>query len=102
MRPNIAEGRRQRDSQLAMFEASQTDFLSRCRAIAVDIANKRGMVSINDIRAKVDVPPGVHPSVLGSVFRDKRFYVAGYTQATHPAAHARIIRLYGLKGGAKW
>ena len=102
MRPNIAEGRRQRDSQLAMFQASQSDFLSRCRAIAVDIASRRGTVSINEIRAKIQVPPGVHPSVLGAVFKDKRFYVAGYTHADHPAAHARIIRTYALKGGAKW
>lgn len=92
-------GAQLRDSQLALFQARHTEFLERCRKLAVAIASKRGTVSINDIRRKIEVPAGVHPSVLGSVFKDKRFFVSGYTQAEHPQAHARIIRTYALKGG---
>ena len=93
----IAEGRARRNAQLAMFDVKQGDFLSRCRELAVAVAKRQGVVSINDVRKEIEVPPGVHPSVLGAVFKDKRFYVAGYTHAEHPGAHARIIRVYSLK-----
>lgn len=92
-------GRRLRDNQLALFEIRQAEFLERCRALAVEVCKRRGTVSINDIRARIAVPPGVHPSVLGSVFKSKVFSVVGFTEAHHPEAHARIIRVYALKGG---
>lgn len=92
-------GRRLRDSQLALFEIRQAEFLESCRALAIEICKRKGEVSINDIRARISVPPGVHPSVLGSVFKTKAFSVVGYTEAAHPQAHARIVRVYALKGG---
>lgn len=91
-------GRRLRDSQLALFEIRQAEFLDRCRALAVEICKRKGTVSINDIRARIEVPPGVHPSVLGSVFKSQAFSVVGFTEAAHPQAHARIVRVYALKG----
>jgi hypothetical protein len=39
----------------------------------------------------------MHPSVLGAVFKTKQFEACGYTEATHPQAHARVIRVYKLK-----
>ena len=92
-------GRELRDRQHSLFQAQHGTFLEQARALAVAVAQEKGTVSINDIRGQITLPPGAHPSLLGSVFRDKRFFVAGYTQAQHPAAHARIIRYYALKGG---
>lgn len=92
-------GRSLRDSQLALFEIRQAEFLESCRALAIEVCKRQGSVSINDIRARISVPPGVHPSVLGSVFKTKAFSVVGYTEAAHPQAHARIVRVYALKGG---
>jgi hypothetical protein len=85
-----------RDSQLALFEQRDTEFLSHCRTIAVEVAQKVGTVSINDIRAQVRLPAHVHPSVLGSVFKSKRFQAVGFTEAAHKAAHARVVRVYKL------
>lgn len=92
-------GRQLRDSQLALFEMRQAEFLERCRALAVEVCKRQGSVSINDIRRLISVPPGVHPSVLGSVFKRGGFSVVGFTEANHPEAHARIVRVYALKGG---
>ena len=89
-------GRSLRDSQLALFEQRDTEFLSHCRTIAVEVAQKVGTVSINDIRAQVLLPAHVHPSVLGSVFKSKRFQAVGFTEAAHKAAHARVVRVYKL------
>ena len=94
---DLAVGRAMRERQLDIFEQSDHQFLERCRALAVLVCKQRGQASINDIRAIIEVPPGVHPSVLGAVFRDKRFTRIGYTEAVHPQAHARVVRVYSLK-----
>ena len=93
---DLAIGRALRDAQLNLFEHRDTEFLSHCRALAVDIARAQGTVCINDIRAVVRLPAHVHPSVLGSVFKSKKFTAVGYTEATHKAAHARVVRVYEL------
>ena len=94
--PNLAAGRDMRNRQLDIFEQRDHQFLERCRALAVLICRQQGRVSINDIRAFIEVPPGVHPSVLGAVFRTKQFCKVGFTEATHPQAHARVVRVYSL------
>jgi len=89
-------GRAIRDSQLALFEQRDADFLARCRTLAVEIAKTQGTVSINDIRAKVSIPAEMNPSVLGAVFKGKKFHACGFTEANHPQAHARVVRVYQL------
>lgn len=89
-------GRALRDSQLALFEQRDTDFLEQARALAVAIARSTGQVCINDIRAELRLPAETHPSVLGAVFRSKKFTAIGFTEATHKAAHARVVRVYKL------
>lgn len=90
-------GRTIKEHQLGLFEVQHANLLERCRALAVSIAKHQGSVSINDIRASVDLPPGTHPSVLGAVFRTRQFRAVGFVEALHPAAHARIVRVYALK-----
>ena len=96
-----AVGQLLRDSQLMLFEHRDTEFLERCRTLAVAVARERGTVCINDVRTQVHLPYNVHPSVLGAVFRDrKRFVPVGWTEATHREAHARAVRVYRLAEGA--
>lgn len=91
-----ATGRDMRDRQLDIFEQRDHQFLERCRALAVMLCKQNGKVSINDIRQFIEVPSGVHPSVLGAVFRTKQFTAVGFTEAVHPQAHARVVRVYSL------
>ncbi len=93
---DLALGRALRDAQLCLFEQRDTAFLSHCRALAVLIARSQGTVCINDIRSQMRLPAELHPSVLGSVFKSKKFKAIGFTEATHAAAHARLIRVYAL------
>lgn len=90
------KGRDMRDRQLDIFEQRDHQFLERCRALAMVLCKQNGQVSINDVRQFIEVPPGVHPSVLGAVFRTKQFKSVGYTEAVHPQAHARVVRVYSL------
>lgn len=89
-------GRALRDAQLDLFQVRDAVFLEHCRALAVLVAIEQGTVSINDIRARVKIPAHMHPSVLGAVFRSKKFKAVGYTEAIHPQAHARVVRVYQL------
>jgi hypothetical protein len=93
---NVSLGQQLRDNQLDMFEVRDSDFLEHCRSLAVQIARRQGEVSINDIRKHIQVPTGTHPSVLGAVFRTKQFRKVGLCEASHPEAHARIVRVYEL------
>jgi hypothetical protein len=96
MHAAVTEGRARKERQLDIFEQRDHEFLERCRAIAVMVCKLRGEVSINDVRTLVEIPDGVHPSVLGAVFRTKQFQGIGYTEAAHPQAHARVVRVYQL------
>lgn len=89
-------GRALRDAQLDLFQVRDAVFLDHCRALAVLVAKEQGKVSINDIRARIQIPAHMHPSVLGAVFKTKQFQAVGYTEATHPQAHARVVRVYQL------
>jgi hypothetical protein len=93
---NLTQGQQIRDAQLDFFEHRDSDFLEHCRSLAVQIAKRQGEVSINDIRKLIAVPFGTHPSVLGAVFRTKQFRKIGLCEASHPEAHARIVRVYEL------
>ena len=66
-------GQQTRNQQLDIFEQREPEFLNHCRSLAIQIARREGEVSINDIRKHIQVPAGVHPSVLGAVFRTKQF-----------------------------
>lgn len=85
-----------RDQQLDFFNVRDAEFLDRCRTVAAAVARSQGAVSINDVRARVELPPGMHPSVLGAVFRSRSFRRIGFTEASHPEAHARVVRVYAL------
>lgn len=92
----LNQGQQIRNAQLDFFEHRDSDFLEHCRSLAVQIARRQGEVSINDIRKLIAVPFGTHPSVLGAVFRTKQFRKIGLCEASHPEAHARIVRVYEL------
>ena len=93
---NPTQGQQLRDFQLDMFEVRDSEFLTNCRNLAIQIAKRQGEVSINDVRKHIQVPSGTHPSVLGAVFRTKQFRKIGLCEASHPEAHARIVRVYEL------
>ena len=92
----VEVGRKLRNSQLDFFEVRDEDFLAHCRSVAVAIAQQNGSVSINDVRERVVLPIGTHPSVFGAVFKARQFKPVGFIEATHPAAHARVVRVYTI------
>lgn len=92
----LALGRKLRDTALSIFETTRKAWLTEARAEAIQIARTRGSVTINEVRKTIDLPAGLHPNVWGAVMKCKELKPVGYAQAEHPAAHARVVRVYQL------
>jgi len=93
----IEAGRKARDEGIEQAEYQRYEWLRLARQSAIEIARKRGSVTINDLRAVIPPPPsGCHHNVWGAVFRTGALKPTGFTQAAHTAAHARVVRVYQL------
>jgi len=83
---------------LGAMELRHQQWVIEARRVAAEVAMDFGCVSINDLRPRLQLPPGASPALWGTVFRDRRFKATGYGKALHRGSHARTIRIYILKG----
>ena len=90
-------GRDLRDAGIARVSIGREEWIAKARSIAVAIAQRAGQVTINEVRERVELPADYHPNTWGAVFKGDAFEPIGYCQATHPSAHARVVRVYKLK-----
>ena len=91
------KGRDLRDAGIAAVSIGREDWIAKARDMAIWIAKESGQVSINDVRQFIDLPDDFHPNTWGAVLRGDAFEPVGFCQATHPSAHARVVRIYQLK-----
>lgn len=94
----MINGAQLRDFGIARVSCGREDWIAYARAVAVEVAEANGQVTINDIRERVELPDGFPANVWGAVLRGDAFEPVGFCQATHPSAHARVVRIYKLKG----
>lgn len=90
-------GQQLRDAGIRQVAYGREEWISKARNMAALIAQQSGTVNINDIRGVIDLPNDYHPSTWGAIFKSKDFEAVGYCQATHPSAHARVVRIYKMK-----
>lgn len=91
------KGRDLRDAGIAAVSIGREEWIAKARRTAVAIAQRAGQVTINDVRKFIDLPDDYHPNTWGAVLRGDAFEPIGFCQATHPSAHARVVRVYKLK-----
>ena len=91
------KGRALRDAGIARVSIGREDWIAKARDMAIWIAKQSGKVTINDVRQLIDLPDDFHHNTWGAVLRGDAFEPIGYCQATHPSAHARVVRVYKLK-----
>ena len=83
-----------RDAALDDLEAARPDWLSRARAIAMQIFRDSGEpVSVDDVRAVLPPPEGKDPRVFGVVFRHG-WRVATEVRSERKACHSRPIKTF--------
>ena len=88
-----------RDQALQSFESAEPRWLDRARTMLVELfADGVQTVSSDDVWLYCPPPKDVHPSCMGTVFKDRRFEMLGWKASTRPSAHARVIRTYVLRG----
>jgi hypothetical protein len=92
------KGRDLRDAGIAAVSIGREDWIAKARDMAIWVAKQSGKVTINDVRQLIDLPDDFHHNTWGAVLRGDAFEPIGYCQATHPSAHARVVRVYKLKG----
>ena len=91
------KGRDLRDAGIAAVSIGREDWIDKARDMAIWVAKQSGKVTINDVRQLIDLPDDFHHNTWGAVLRGDAFEPIGYCQATHPSAHARVVRVYKLK-----
>lgn len=91
------KGRDLRDAGIARVSIGREEWIAKARSTAVEIARRAGQVTINDVRKFIELPDDYHPNTWGAVLRGDAFEPIGFCQATHPSAHARVVRVYKLK-----
>ena len=90
-------GRDLRDAGIARVSIGREEWIAKARSTAVAIAQRAGQVTNNDVRKFIELPDDYHPNTWGAVLRGDAFEPIGFCQATHPSAHARVVRVYKLK-----
>jgi len=90
-------GRDLRDAGVARVSIGREEWIAKARSTAVAIAQRAGQVTINDVRKFIELPDNYHPNTWGAVLRGDAFEPIGFCQATHPSAHALVVRVYKLK-----
>ena len=82
----------------AIFEDTRKEFLENCRWIARRLAQKRGVITIDDVRAETKLPLGIDGRVYGAVFANKdEWEKVGYTQTSIKTSHGRPVAKFALK-----
>lgn len=81
---------------LNLFEKTREDFLRHCRWTAHRIAERKGEITIDDVRLQVKLPDGIDGRVFGAVF-DKDWEKTGYVNSKQKENHGRPIATWRLK-----
>ncbi len=98
---DTAEGERLKTEVLALLEARREVFVRRGRrALLRAMLDGDGTASADDVRAAVELPPGIDPrcfgSVAGRLAYDKIIRPAGFVRSTRPECHARWVQVWEL------
>jgi hypothetical protein len=94
----VLNGEQLKIDGMEAVETSNPEFVSAMRLYALQYAAKYGEVSSNELRAEArnrGIEPE-HPNAWGSVFNTPALVSCGFTTATTPSCHARIIRIWKL------
>src|SRR5271169_2687242 len=80
--------------------SKHADALSYAQAVAREISKEYGIISIEDVRNRIEVGQGKKwtlQNAAGAVFAGGDWEWCGFTRATRPEAHARMIRTWKIK-----
>ena len=97
------EGERQKCNAFALHEDRRGGLLHRARRAFIQVLLARGTggtATIDEVRAAVELPPGVNPTCFGAVFRPLAragiIRRVGTAKSVRPETHARPVDVWEL------
>jgi len=96
---SLDEALAKRELALDELDERYPAFLERARDVAEWIAKKKGTVTSDDVRSVLAIPAGIHPSVMGALFRGPRWERIDWQQSEQPQRHANRIGIWRLRDG---
>ena len=97
---NRAEGERRKADALALLAARRETTIRRAHRALLAALLRSGVATADDVRAAVELPPGINPKLFGAVpstlARAGIIRRAGYATTGRPAAHARPVTVWAL------
>ena len=92
---DYADAKAARDAGVSKISENNASWVERARTAAIDICQRRGEVTSDDLR-KI-VPSPAHPNAWGAVFRSAVFAWTGrYVQSQAVSRHAGMQRVWKL------
>lgn len=61
-----------RDDGMARVSVGREDWIAQARAIAIEVAEANGTVTINDVRERIELPDEFPPNVWGGGSEGRR------------------------------
>lgn len=80
-----------------LFETNRAEFLKYARWMAKQLAEKRGVITIDDVREVVSLPEGIDGRAFGAVFNTPEWETVGFTRSKNKLNHGRPISQFRLK-----
>lgn len=94
------DGAARRDDALGMLAAQRTLYVLRGRRALLAALLAHGEATADDVRAAVELPPGISPKLFGAVATPLAkagiIEQAGYALTARPEAHARPVAVWRL------
>lgn len=104
VRPLTTEGERRKAGAIATLEAHRGEFIVRGRRALLRRLLDAGAATADDVRAGVELPPGIDPRAFGAVpgalAQPGIIRRAGYTETARAVAHARPVAVWELRDRA--
>jgi hypothetical protein len=95
-----AEGERRKADALVLLAARRETTIRRAQRALLRALLESGTATADDVRAAVELPPGINPKLFGAVpstlARAGIIRRAGYATTGRPAAHARPVSVWTL------
>lgn len=96
----MAEGKRRRDYAFKLLEARRAVYVRRARRAFLERLLAVGVVTADDVRDVVKLPPGINPNLFGcvpSAFAQQGIVECdGVNISRRPQRHAGIVRRWRL------
>lgn len=95
-----AEGERLRDAALALLRLHRAVLVRRVQRAYLDLLLTRGPSTSDPVRARVPIPPGIDPRLVGAAVRQLGelglIRRAGLARSERPEAHGRDLAVWEI------